>query len=31
MEENIKLKVLEKYFKDHLNKNLVFITDKDFL
>lgn len=29
MEENVKLKVLEKYFKDHLNKNLVFIIDKD--
>lgn len=29
MEENVKLKVLEKYFKDYLNKNLVFITDKD--
>lgn len=29
MEENVKLKVLEKYFKDHLNKDLVFITDKD--
>lgn len=29
MEENVKLKVLEKYSKDHLNKDLVFITDKD--
>ena len=28
-EKNVKLKVLEKYFKEHLNKNLVFITDKD--
>lgn len=30
MEENVKLKVLEKYFKDHLNKNLVFITGKNY-
>ena len=29
MEENVKLKVLEKYSKDYLNKNLVFITNKD--
>ena len=30
MEENVKLKVLEKYFKDNLNKDLVFITGKNF-
>ena len=30
MEENVKLKVLEKYFKDHLNKDLVFITGKNY-
>lgn len=29
MEENIKLKVLEKYSKDYLDKNLVFVVDKD--
>lgn len=29
MEENVKLKVLEKYSKDYLDKGLVFITDKD--
>ena len=30
MEENVKLKVLEKYFKDHLNKDLVVVTDKNY-
>ena len=30
MEENVKLKVLEKYSKDHLNKDLIFITGKNF-
>lgn len=29
MEENVKLKVLEKYSKDYLDKNLVFVVDKD--
>lgn len=29
MEENVKLKVLEKYSKDYLDKGLVFIVDKD--
>lgn len=29
MEENVKLKVLEKYSKDYLDKNLIFIKDKD--
>lgn len=30
MEENIKLKVLEKYFKEHLNKDLVVVTGKNY-
>ena len=30
MEENVKLKVLEKYFKDHLNKDLVVVTSKNY-
>ena len=30
MEENVKLKVLEKYFKDHLNKDLVVVMDKNY-
>ena len=30
MEENVKLKVLEKYFKEHLNKNLVVVTGKNY-
>ena len=30
MEENVKLKVLEKYFKDHLNKDLVVVTGKNY-
>ena len=29
MEENVKLKVLEKYSKEYLDKDLVFIADKD--
>ena len=30
MEENVKLKVLEKYFKDHLNKDLVVVMSKNY-
>ena len=29
-EKNVKLKVLEKYFKEHLNKNLVVVTGKNY-
>lgn len=29
MEENVKLEVLEEYAKNYLDKNLVFVVDKD--